>query len=119
MVKMYNDTKNEVSMSRNSQVIACTDRHRQTDTQTDRQYENITSRYIMRILGQADGGLLEPLSNLSRTLLNISRTFSNMFNRTLSNMFDNIQCNVLCIYDDKYEYEYDNKYQSKHKYQCQ
>ena len=34
-------------------------------------------------------------------------------------MFGNIQYNVLCIYDDKYEYECDNKYQSKHKYQSQ
>ena len=46
-----------------------------------------------------------------------SQTFLNMFNRTLSKMFDNIQYNVSCIYDDKYEY--DNKYQSKHKYQSQ
>ena len=51
MVKMYLHTKNEVSMSRGSKVIAYTDRntdrqtHRQTDTQTDTQTdmtENIT-----------------------------------------------------------------------------
>ena len=44
MVKMYHHTKNEVSMSRHSKVIAQTDT--QTDTHTDRhthrQYENIT-----------------------------------------------------------------------------
>ena len=36
IVKMYNHTKNQVSMSRHSKVIAQIDRH------TDRQYENIT-----------------------------------------------------------------------------
>ena len=35
MVKMYHHTKNEVSMSKHSKVIACTDR------QTHRQYGNI------------------------------------------------------------------------------
>ena len=51
MVKMYQYTKNEVSMSRHSKVIAQTDR--QTDTHTDRQYENITfphSRPVKRIV---------------------------------------------------------------------
>ena len=52
MVKMSYHTKNEVSMSRHSKVIACTDthRHRHTHTHTDadthtdthREYENIT-----------------------------------------------------------------------------
>ena len=43
MVKMYLHAKIEVSMSRGSKVIACTDRntdrqtHRQTDTQTNTQ----------------------------------------------------------------------------------
>ena len=43
MVKMYHHTKNEVSMSTGSKVIAQTDT--QTDIQTDRQThnENITS----------------------------------------------------------------------------
>ena len=56
-------------------------------------------------------------------LLELSRTsLSNPLehvNQTLSNIFDNIQCNVLCIYADKYEYECHNKYQSQHKYQSQ
>ena len=38
MVKMYHHTKNEVSMSRHSKVIAQTD----TQTHTLGQYENIT-----------------------------------------------------------------------------
>ena len=47
MIEMYLHTKNEVSMSSGSKVIAWTDRHtdRHTDTQTDRQTdvtENIT-----------------------------------------------------------------------------
>ena len=40
MVKMYLHTKNEVSMSRGSKVIAWTDRN--TDTQTDRQTDRET-----------------------------------------------------------------------------
>ena len=45
MVKMYHHTKNEISMSTGSKVIAQTDTDRQTDrqTQTDRHNENITS----------------------------------------------------------------------------
>ena len=35
MVKMYHHTKNEVSVSTASKVIAWTDRHRHTDTHTD------------------------------------------------------------------------------------
>ena len=46
MVKMYHHTKNEVSMSRHSKVIAWTDRqtdrHTHTHTHTHTQYENIT-----------------------------------------------------------------------------
>ena len=42
MVKMYLHTKNEVSMSRGSKVIAWTDR--QTDTKTDRQTHRQTDR---------------------------------------------------------------------------
>ena len=48
MVKMSYHTKNEVSMSRHSKVIACPDthtdthRHTQTQTHTHTQYENIT-----------------------------------------------------------------------------
>ena len=41
IVKMYHHTKNEVSMSTGSKVIAWTDT--QTDTHTHRHYENITS----------------------------------------------------------------------------
>ena len=40
MVKMYYHTKNEVSMSRHSKVIA------QMDRQTHRQYENITFLHV-------------------------------------------------------------------------
>ena len=36
IAKMYQHTKNEVSMSRGSKVIALTDKNRQTDRQTDR-----------------------------------------------------------------------------------
>ena len=43
MVKMYYHTKNEVSMSRHSKVIA------QTDTQTHRQYENITFPHMRAV----------------------------------------------------------------------
>ena len=39
MVKIYHHTKNEVSMSNTSKVIAGTDR--QTDRQTDRHHGNI------------------------------------------------------------------------------
>ena len=64
---------------------------------------------------ECSGTSLEPsqtsLKHLSNPLEHV--------NRTLSIIFDNIQCNVLCIYDDKYEYEYHNKYQSQHKYQSQ
>ena len=42
MVKMSYHTKNEVSVSRHSKVIACTDTHTHTHTHTHRQYENIT-----------------------------------------------------------------------------
>ena len=51
MVKMYLHTKNEVSMSSSSKVIAWTDRHtdrqthRQTDTQTDRHTDRQTHRH--------------------------------------------------------------------------
>ena len=38
MVKISYHTKNEISMSRHSKIIACTDTH----TETHRQYENIT-----------------------------------------------------------------------------
>ena len=34
MIKMYLHAKNEVSMSRGTEVIACTDRNRHTDRQT-------------------------------------------------------------------------------------
>ena len=45
IVKMYHHTKNEVSMSTASKVIAQTDTHTHTytDRQTDRHDENITS----------------------------------------------------------------------------
>ena len=49
IIKMYHHTKNEVSMSTPSKVIAQTDTHtdgqtdRQMDRHTHRQYENITS----------------------------------------------------------------------------
>ena len=42
MVKMYHHTKNEVSMSRHSKVIALTDRQTGRHTHTHTQYENIT-----------------------------------------------------------------------------
>ena len=47
MVKMSYHTKNEVSMSRHSKVIACTDT--QTDTDRHRQYENITFLYMRAV----------------------------------------------------------------------
>ena len=43
MVKMYHCTKNEVSVSTDSNIIAQTDRHRHTDRQTHRHDDNITS----------------------------------------------------------------------------
>ena len=43
IVKMYHHTKNEVSMSIPSKVIARTDRQTDTHTHTHRHYENITS----------------------------------------------------------------------------
>ena len=49
IVKMSHHTKNEVSMSRHSNVIACTDR--QTDRHTHTQYGNITfprTREVMK-----------------------------------------------------------------------
>ena len=44
MVKMYYHTKNGVSMSRHSKVIACTDRQTDRHTHTHTEYENITVR---------------------------------------------------------------------------
>ena len=46
MVKMYHHTKNEVSLSRHSKVIACTDR------QTHRQYENITFPHTQAVINK-------------------------------------------------------------------
>ena len=43
IVKMYHHTKNEVSMSTPSKVIAQTDTQTDTDTHTHRHDENITS----------------------------------------------------------------------------
>ena len=50
MVKMYVHTKNEVSMSRGSKVIACTDRNtdRQTDRHTHRQTHTQTETHTDR-----------------------------------------------------------------------
>ena len=48
MVKMSHYTKNEVSMSGHSKVIACTDT--QTDRQTHRQYENITFSHTRAVI---------------------------------------------------------------------
>ena len=44
MVKMYHHTKNEISMSRHSKVIA------RTDTETDKQYENITLPHTRTVI---------------------------------------------------------------------
>ena len=43
VVKMYQDTKNEVSVSTGSKVVAETDRQTHTQTDTHTHYENITS----------------------------------------------------------------------------
>ena len=48
MVKILYHTKNEVSMSKHSKVIAQTDRH--TDRQTHRQYENITFTHTQAVI---------------------------------------------------------------------
>ena len=44
MVKMYLHTKNEVSMSRGSKIIARTDRNMDRQTETDRQIDRQTDR---------------------------------------------------------------------------
>ena len=51
IVKMYHHTKNEISMSRHSKVIARTDR--QTHRHTDRQYENITFPHTGAVIKNA------------------------------------------------------------------
>ena len=55
MVKMYLHSKNEVSMSRGSKVIAWTDRN--TDTQTHRQIHRQTHRHNRKhyLLAHASG----------------------------------------------------------------
>ena len=64
IVKMYHHTKNEVSMSRHSKVIACTDRQTHRQTQIRRQYESIIFPH-MRVVkiymsGAYPGGILYP-----------------------------------------------------------
>ena len=48
MVKMSYHTKNELSMSRHSKVIACTDTH----TQTHRQHENTTFPHTRAVMNE-------------------------------------------------------------------